>query len=216
MEVSALKCVTNDVAKVKNLNREAFDRQASFYDSEGWGRFTLPLLTQVLETVKVPDGGRLLDVGCGTGAFLASFAARGGSAISGVDLSPEMIRLASNRLNTGAELRVGDSENLPWPDGTFDTVTCSSSFHHYPQPRKALAEMRRVLKPGGQLVLADFWLPAPLRQLANVFLIPFAKDGDVRVYSRREVAEMIQSAGLSLLSWKRVGLSNYVAEAKAR
>jgi hypothetical protein len=75
--------------------------------------------------------------------------------------------------------------------------------------------MRRVLKLGGQFVLADFWLPAPLRQFTNAFVIPRAKGGDVWVYSRREIAAMLAGAGFQMVSWRRIGQWNYVAEARA-
>ncbi|MGE5508914.1 MAG: class I SAM-dependent methyltransferase [Chitinophagales bacterium] len=136
------------------------------------------------------------------------------ASVSGLDLSPEMIRLAADRLGAKTDLKVGDSEDLPWPDGTFDAVTCSSSYHHYPQPQKALSEMRRVLKPGGQLVLADVWLPTPLRQIRNYVLIPNTKEGDVRVYSRLEITSLLESAELELASWRRIGLLGCVAEAR--
>lgn len=146
------------VERVKGLNKAVFDRQAKTYDSKGWGRFTLPLLARVRLAVQVREDGSILDVGCGTGAFLEAVVSGRKARVSGVDLSPEMIRLSSERLRPCAEadLKVGDAENLPWPQATFDVVTCSSSFHHYPQPQKALCEMRRVLKQGGQFILADF------------------------------------------------------------
>lgn len=174
-------------------------------------------MPRVRLAVQVREDGSILDVGCGTGAFLEAVVSGRKARVSGVDLSPEMIRLSSERLRPCAEadLKVGDAENLPWPQATFDVVTCSSSFHHYPQPQKALCEMRRVLKQGGQFILADFWLPAPLRQAVNAVIIPLGKEGDVRVYSQREVAAMARAAGFDPLSWKRVGLWNYIAEARA-
>lgn len=205
----------NKVERVKDLNKAVFDRQAGTYDMKGWGRFTIPLLAHVRSAVQGKDTGSILDVGCGTGVFLKAVAEDRWAGISGVDLSYEMIKLASERLGARADLRVGDAENLPWPEAAFDVVTCSSSLHHYPQPQKALCEMKRVLRPGGRLILADVWMPVPLRQVMNSVIIPLGREGDVRVYSRREICPMVQAAGFVMLSWKRVGFLSYIAEARA-
>ncbi len=204
-----------DVTRTKLENSRIFDRQARTYDAEGWGRFTSPLLQRALGALNLPPGGALLDVGCGTGLLLETMLARKEAKVAGIDISPEMIRVAAERLGTQAELRVGDSEDLPWENDTFDAVTCTSSFHHYPQPAKALREMNRVLKRGGQLVLADFWLPAPLRQLVNTLVFPFTKEGDIRIYSKAEILSMLAESGFTSAIWRRVGVFTYIAEAKA-
>jgi ubiquinone/menaquinone biosynthesis C-methylase UbiE len=103
----------------------------------------------------------------------------------GVDLSEKMIQVAEAKLGKMADLRVSDSEKLPFPSGAFDLVMCTYSFHHYPNPGAVLSEMRRVLAPGGRLILADPTTAIPLvRQLAN-FVHLFTKDGTVRIYSKK-------------------------------
>ena len=67
-----------------------------------------------------------------------------------------------------ADLKVADSAKLPWKAGNFDLVVTTDSFHHWPDPWKALLEAKRVLKKGGHLILADVWAPSPLRQLGNL------------------------------------------------
>jgi ubiquinone/menaquinone biosynthesis C-methylase UbiE len=200
---------------IKAENQAAFDRQAALYESKGYGRFTLAMRERVLDAVKIPEGGLLLDVACGTGYFLMRAAKRKGAKVAGIDLSPGMVRLASERLPGNANLRVGDAEHLPWPDGIFDVVTCTASFHHFANPQAALAEMKRVLKPGGQLVLADAWWPTPFRQITNAMFVPLMREGDVRIYSLREVTAMLEAAQLKVVFWRRIGFRGYVAEARA-
>jgi SAM-dependent methyltransferase len=75
----------------------------------------------------------------------------------GADISPEMIRRTTELASglTNVEFVVADSEALPFPDAAFTAVLCTASFHHYPNPRRALAAMARVLDLDGRLVIAD-------------------------------------------------------------
>jgi len=68
---------------------------------------------------------------------------------------PEMIRVATERLKSRADIRLGNAESLPWSDGSFDYVFCVDSFHHYPNPQQALGEFHRVLRPSGRLIMAE-------------------------------------------------------------
>ncbi len=135
----------------------------------------------------------VLDVGCGTGALLGLLKGPG-RRLAGADLSPKMIQEAEKKLGRSAGLEVADAEKLPWRTGSFDLVVCSLSFHHYPNPQKALAEMRRVLKREGELVLGDPWTPFPLRQIIN-WSLRFRSKGDVRIYSKAELEAMAREIG---------------------
>lgn len=103
----------------------------------------------------------LLDVGCGTGTFDAMLAGSSLPArVTGLDYSPAMCRVADGKArHAGVDHRLryvaADSEHLPFADASFDVVTCSNSFHHYPHQQKVICDMRRVLKPGGRLMLID-------------------------------------------------------------
>ncbi|MFQ5422923.1 MAG: class I SAM-dependent methyltransferase [Phycisphaerae bacterium] len=103
----------------------------------------------------------LLDIGSGTGTWLAWVA---GSVLPsrqliGLDYSANMCAVAAakaRRIGEDAPHFVnGDAEHLPCPDASFDVVTCSNSFHHYPHQGAAVREMRRVLRPGGRLMIID-------------------------------------------------------------
>jgi len=100
---------------------------------------------------------KILDVGCGTGEFVFKAAASLKKAeVHGVDLSTTMIQKASTKKRFDNVLfEEGDVEHLPYTDNTFDVITCSHSFHHYPNKEKAMQEMYRVLKPEGRLMIID-------------------------------------------------------------
>ena len=95
--------------------------------------------------------GRILDNGCGNG-ILGFVYPEMKERITGLDISPMMIEKAKLRLG---EALVGDSENLPFEDGTFSAVVARSLLHHLPDPRRGIDEMARVLAPGGEMVIAD-------------------------------------------------------------
>jgi SAM-dependent methyltransferase len=97
-------------------------------------------------------GRRILDAGCGSGPLFAALRDRG-AIVSGFDASAEMLQLARQRLGDGADLHVTDlGSPLPYPDDTFDDVVASLVLHYLEDWGPALAELRRILKPGGRLI----------------------------------------------------------------
>ncbi|UNO43555.1 class I SAM-dependent methyltransferase [Streptomyces sp. MST-110588] len=97
-------------------------------------------------------GRRILDAGCGSGPLFAALRDRG-ALVTGIDSSAGMLELARRRLGADADLRVADlSDPLPFADGAFDDVLASLVLHYLEDWGPALAEMRRVLRPGGRLI----------------------------------------------------------------
>src|ERR1700681_4700792 len=100
-------------------------------------------------------GRKVLDVGCGNGYVLSRYAAAGAT-VYGVDIHSKAIELTKKRfqlLNLRGEFRVAEAEDLPFDDGAFDCVTCMGVLHHVPDTERSLGEIRRVLKPGGRLIM---------------------------------------------------------------
>jgi ubiquinone/menaquinone biosynthesis C-methylase UbiE len=99
-------------------------------------------------------GRRVLDAGCGAGPLTEDLRARG-ALVTGFDSSPAMLELARQRLGEDADLQVADlSQPLPYADGEFDDVVVSLVLHYLKDWSAPLAELRRVLKPGGRLLLS--------------------------------------------------------------
>ncbi|GAA1034625.1 class I SAM-dependent methyltransferase [Virgisporangium ochraceum] len=99
-------------------------------------------------------GRRILDAGCGSGPLSEALIARG-AIVTGFDGSPAMVELARKRLGDAADLRVADlGAPLPFADGAFDDVVVSLVLHYLRDWTQPLAELRRVLRPGGRLLLS--------------------------------------------------------------
>jgi SAM-dependent methyltransferase len=115
------------------------------------GYYTRPA---VLDLAGEVAGRRILDVGCGAGPLLAALRERG-AVVTGVDASTRMVELARQRLGDGADLQRADLRGpLPFPDGAFDDVIACLVLHYLEDWTAPLAELRRVLAPGGRLIVA--------------------------------------------------------------
>lgn len=105
------------------------------------------------------EGDRVLEVGCGQGVGVELLLDRFGAGdVVAIDLDPRMVRRARRRLRHRAdplEVRVGDACAITEPDGSFDAVVELSAIHHVPNWKDALAEMARVLRPGGRFIFED-------------------------------------------------------------
>ena len=99
-----------------------------------------------------PDAGRVLDDGCAFG-FLTRRLARRFPEVAGVDLDPGHVERA-RRAVPGADIRHGRADALPWPDAHFDAAVCLDVLEHVPDPAAAVAELARVLRPGGVAVVS--------------------------------------------------------------
>ncbi len=99
-------------------------------------------------------GQRILDAGCGAGPLFAALR-DGGAIVTGIDKSAGMLEVARWRLGDGADLQVAElGRPLPFPDDMFDDVTASLVLHYLEDWGPALAELRRVLRPGGRLIVS--------------------------------------------------------------
>jgi ubiquinone/menaquinone biosynthesis C-methylase UbiE len=199
----------------RSKSRVAFDRQAADYDTAPYGRHARRLQADVLAAAATFAFAAVLDVGCGTGATLAALVtARPGLEAHGVDLSPRMVEVARERLGGLAAVEVADAERLPLPDASVDLVTCVDSLHHYPDPAAALAEMRRVTRTGGGLVIGEWRVRAPLRQLMNR-LLPRLPEGDVRIYTGAELTALTEGAGFRVERCGPAGVRGQLLVARA-
>ena len=178
-------------------------RWASYYDGVvniltlGHAR---RLRTLTVDHALLKPGEKVLDVGCGTGGVTIPAKLRVGKTgeAAGIDPAPEMIAVArrkASRARLEIDFRVGVIESLPYPDATFDAVTSSMMMHHLPEhlQAKGLAEIKRVLKPGGRLLIVDMMRPSTSfrRRFTSLIL----RHGHAMQFGIKDLPELIQKAG---------------------
>ena len=101
------------------------------------------------------SGKAVLDAACGTGYGTSILAGAGAASAVGIDRAAHVIDFARTQAQHGAEFRVGDLLDIPFPDATFDVAVCFEAIEHVAMPEPALDELRRVLKPGGLLAISS-------------------------------------------------------------
>ena len=188
----------------------------------------------VQRILRVGPGDRVLDLAAGTGTSSVSFAASGADVVA-CDFSLGMLQAGQTRLAKSDPLRAktrgrvsfvaGDALHLPFKDGAFDAVTISFGLRNVQGTREALAEMRRVTRPGGRLVVCEFStitvepidmlyrryltgvLPAIARRAArNPEAYEYLSESIADWPSQRELADVIRAAGWSAVKWRDLTL----------
>lgn len=163
------------------------------------------LRAESIRLANIAPGATVLDVGCGTGSLtlLAKAAAGSTGAVFGIDPAPEMIAKARQKAeHAGAKIdfQVGVVEGLEFANARFDRVLSSLMMHHLPDDLKgpALAEIYRVLKPGGQLLIVDFGTTEGARGLAGHLhrQAPIIKDAGLRRFVEQAGFSNIEVAPL--------------------
>jgi SAM-dependent methyltransferase len=131
------------------MRHDELNTMLSSDEDHWWYRGRRSILRAMLDRLPLAPGARLLDAGCGSGRTLDELARYGRP--TGVDLSPEAVATARRRGHD--DVRVARVEELPFADATFDVVTCLDVVEHTPDDRATLAELRRVTRPGGLLLV---------------------------------------------------------------
>jgi ubiquinone/menaquinone biosynthesis C-methylase UbiE len=156
-----------------------------------------------IDQALIKAGDTVLDVGCGTGevTLRAKVRAKHGQ-VYGIDPAPEMIAVAHKkaaRKGLDIDVRVGVIEALPFPDASIDVVTSSLMMHHLPETLKVrgLAEIYRVLKPGGRLLIADFMRPTG--SFLNHLLIAFTRHQGIQK-GIEDLQMLLKNAGFSQIT----------------
>lgn len=141
----------------KRFWNPVYDHLAWLYDGVDWftGNTTQRLRQPVLRFLPAP-GSRVLEIGFGSGRLHLELAGR--YQMAGLDQAAGMVRLTRNRLQArglGSDLRQGSVYHIPWADASFDAVVLTFAFSAFPDASRALAEMIRVVKPGGRIIIVD-------------------------------------------------------------
>jgi len=199
----------------KRRVRSAFSRSALAYDDRARVQREVRARVLALAAAAAPGARRVLDVGAGTGALLADLAAeRPGIAAAAVDLAPGMCA-AARRAAPGAAVAAADAEALPFRDRAFELVVTTSTLQWLARLPPALAEMGRVLAPGGVLCAALFGART-LHELRDAWRSAAGSPGRVhRFFTRDDLADALDAAGLEARTLEEEDLVERHADARA-
>jgi ubiquinone/menaquinone biosynthesis C-methylase UbiE len=173
-----------------------------------------PLAVKLVDTAAPEPGERVLDVACGTGVVTRLAAERVGAsgAVTGLDSNPGMLGIAHAIPASGASIkwREADAAATGLPDGAFDVVLCQMGLQFFPDKAAAIEEMRRVLKPGGRLVLN---VPGPAPRMFEILEDALADKVSAEaarfvstvfsLYDTGELERLLEGAGFSEISVTR-------------
>jgi len=173
--------------------RNSFERQAHLFSGPDSPFATRP--AGPLTWIEPLDSGMVvLDVACGAG-HAAEQVAPHVREVVGIDLTPALLAIGAARLrDSGVRnvlLQEGNAQHLPFADKTFDVVFCRSSLHHFDDPRRAVAEMQRVCRPDGRIVLLDLVPPSEAVRDDYDHLHRLLDPSHVRSFVESELAELL-------------------------
>lgn len=185
--------------------RRPYDREAERYDRR-WSEYVRWTLDLLEAHARIEPDEHVLDVGCGTGAFVERLVARNPAQhVAGVDASTGMLAEAERKLGRFPNVQFAEAraEALPFEADAFDIVVSASALHYFERPGAALAEASRVLRPGGRLVVLDWdrgrWWMALLDAALRVF-----DPAHRRTLTAEEIGRELGEADLDVRSVEQV------------
>ncbi len=158
-----------------------------------WYRGRRRIIAAEIDRLALPPGARILDAGCGSGRMLVELARYG--SVAGVELDSEAVAIA--RARDHFDVRAARVEELPFADATFDLITCLDVIEHTPDDRLTLAELRRVCRPGGWLLVTVPAYPAL-----------WSRHDEQNHHYRRYTRAMLRSASLAA-GWQPVRATSF-------
>jgi len=204
----------------KRKEIEFFDRHA---EADDYDVFTAESKMRIIDAfrrmTRLPQGARVADLGCGSGAF-TELLRQAGYKVTGIDISGKLIAVGRAKY-ANLDLIEGDAENLPFENGSIDGLMLSGLVHHFPDTRKLVAETHRVLRRGGAFMAFDpnrmnpfMWLH---RDPSSPFYSRVGVTENERPILAGETAAIFRQAGFEVTTDYLAGMAyRYVASARTR
>lgn len=195
MDISA--SFMKQAQKIKDTSSKRFDGWSKKYD-RSLLQFLIFRRSHNMFISNIIDDTRkikILDVGCGTGEFAMKLKGYKKDAhVYGLDISPDMIHIARSKFSGEIDFKIGDVEKMPYEDNSFDYLTCSHSFHHYPHKKRSVREMFRILKPKGKIMIIDGCKDSLLGRVIFDVIVK-AHEKDVHHLHSSQFARILEESG---------------------
>ena len=182
-----------------------YDGLAKVYDWR-WRRYLTNTLSFLVDWANVASTAAVLDVGCGTGELARLLLEQNPhQAIVGIDISEEMLVQARQKLRNVEQVTFeqASASALPIPDNTFEVVVSANAFHYFPEPEAALAEMRRVLKPDGKIVILDWCKDFLVCRICD-WVLKRLDPAHQQCYTETELHGLLKTAGFRVGQARRI------------
>ncbi|MEU5417945.1 SAM-dependent methyltransferase [Streptomyces sp. NPDC001407] len=161
------------------------------------------------DALRLDKGHQVLDVGCGVGQPAMRIAERTGAHVTGIAISRDQIARATELAEAAGladkvEFRHADAMELPFPDNSFDAAIAIESIFHMPDRERVFSEIRRVLRPGGRLVLTDFFERAPIPADKQPAVDRLLRDFIMTLARPEDYVPMLSRAGLRFVELRDI------------
>jgi len=181
----------------ERLSIKKYDAIAKKYDKTFEGKYTAKFKPIIMSLCELSDGDKVLDVGCGNGGLIGDISLKARIVAFGIDVSPVMIEICRQRYGK-IIFKVAGGEKLQFDDDNFNLLTISCVLHHMENPEDFFGEARRVLKPGGSLIVGEPLYPVGLRQIFDYIVSPFVKAGDNKLFGHKRLKTLFTENGFEI------------------
>jgi ubiquinone/menaquinone biosynthesis C-methylase UbiE len=179
--------------------RQQYDHLASVYDQR-WNRYVTNTLSFLKTWVNLSSLETVLDVACGTGEFERMVLSENPTQqMVGIDISEQMLAIARQKLHSydNISFYAGSASTLPFPDQSFDVIVSANAFHYFDDPIAALAEVKRVLRPNGKVVILDWCKDFRLCHFLDIALKWF-DPAHQQCYTQHELHNFLTLSGFKI------------------
>ena len=200
-----MKTQRESISKSESAVRQEYNRLALIYDRR-WQNYISKSLSFLLDFADFSTDTSILDVACGTGELAKLLLEKNPQQqITGVDISESMLKIACKKLEaySNVSLLRASVTSLPFDNGSFDLIICANAFHYFASPQLALAEMKRVLKPQGELIILDWCRDYWILKLCDL-VFRFFDPAYQRSYTQAELERLLKVAGFNVTKNSKV------------
>ena len=185
--------------------RNQYDRLADIYDLR-WHNYILNTLSFLRDWERIEPQDRVLDVACGTGEFERLLLERNPrQKITGIDISEKMLNVAREKYRAypNIEFHQASVHSLLFASESFDVAVCANAFHYFDEPEVALAEMKRVLKPNGKIIILDWNKDYPVCRICD-WLLQIFDPAHQQCHTQDQLHQLLLSADFKIYRTTKV------------